>query len=37
MLYLKRLNYNDIDTFSLQNSKLEEIFLRLINNENTSI
>ena len=37
MLYLKRLNYNDIDTFSLQNSNLEEIFLRLINNENTCI
>lgn len=37
MLYLKRLNYNDIDTFSLQNSNLEEIFLRLINNDNTCI
>lgn len=37
ILYLKQLDYKKIDTFSLQNSNLEEIFLRLIHNENTSI
>lgn len=33
--YLKQQGYKKIDTFSLQNSNLEEMFLRLIKNENS--
>ena len=35
--YLKQLDYKKIDTFSLANSNLEEIFLKLVYNENTSL
>ena len=35
--YLNQLDFKKIDTFSLHNSNLEEIFLKLIYNENTSI
>jgi len=36
LIYLEELDYSKIDTFSLSNSNLEDIFLRLIFNENTS-
>jgi len=36
LIYLDKLDYNKINTFSLSNSNLEDIFLRLIFNENTS-
>lgn len=35
--YLRQLDYKKIDTFSLANSNLEEIFLKLVYNENTSL
>lgn len=35
--YLNKLDYKKIDTFSLANSNLEEIFLKLVYNENTSL
>ena len=35
--YLNQLDFKKIDTFSLHNSNLEEIFLKLVYNENTSI
>ena len=37
LYYLKQLDYKKIDTFTLANSNLEEIFLRLIHNESVSI
>lgn len=37
LFYLKQLDYKKIDTFSLTNSNLEEIFLRLVYNENTDL
>ena len=35
--YLRQLDYKKIDTFSLANSNLEEIFFKLVYNENTSL
>ena len=35
--YLNKLDFNKINTFSLKNSNLEDIFLKLINNENSYI
>lgn len=35
--YLNKLDFNKINTFSLKNSNLEDIFLKLINNENSCI
>ena len=35
--YLNKLDFNKINTFSLKNSNLEEIFLKLVNNENSCI
>lgn len=37
LLYLRCLDLNKIDTFSLSNSNLEDIFLYLVHNENTYI
>lgn len=37
LFYLKQLDYKKIDTFSLANSNLEEIFLKLVYNENTNL
>ena len=37
LYYLKQLDYKKIDTFTLANSNLEEIFLRLIHNESVNI
>lgn len=34
--YLNQLDFKKIDTFSLHNSNLEEIFLKLVYNENTN-
>lgn len=36
LIYLEELDYSKINTFSLSNSNLEDIFLRLVFNENTS-
>ncbi len=35
--YLNKLDFNKINTFSLKNSNLEEIFLKLVQNENSCI
>lgn len=35
--YLNKLDFNKINTFSLKNSNLEEIFLNLVQNENSCI
>lgn len=37
LYYLRQLDDTKIDTFSLQNSNLEDIFLRLVYHDNTSI
>lgn len=37
ILYLEQLDFRKIDTFSLANSNLEEIFLKLIYNENITL
>lgn len=37
LLYLEELDWQKINTFSLDNSNLEEIFLKLVHNENTNL
>ena len=37
LFYLRQLDFKKIDTFSLTNSNLEEIFLRLVYNENINL
>ena len=37
LFYLEQLDSRKIDTFSLANSNLEEIFLRLVSNENSCL
>lgn len=37
LFYLKQLDFDKIDTFSLSNSNLEDIFLKLVYNENINL
>ena len=37
LFYLNKLDFRKIDTFSLANSSLEDIFLKLVYNENTNL
>jgi len=37
LFYLEELDWKKINTFSLSNSSLEDIFIKLIHNENTNL